>query len=123
MMIVVRLAPKSDLSKIWDYVEKNIIKEETTKYVTPLYATQAEGMMSVAIIFDVEETDDIAHFVTESLSKCEECHHSSTISLMKPIFFPIPKNRPKNIQRYVIRIYTHICFQFIYLILLEMKIL
>ena len=107
MMIVVRLAPKSDLSKIWDYVEKNIIKEETTKYVTPLYATQAEGMMSVAIIFDVKEIDDIAHFVTESLSKCDECHHSSTISLMKPIFFPIPKNRPQNIQRYVIRIYTH----------------
>jgi hypothetical protein len=107
MMIVVRLAPKSDLSKIWDYVEKNIMKEEATKYVTPLYATQAEGMMSVAIIFDVKEIDDIAHFVTESLSKCDECHHSSTISLMKPIFFPIPKNRPQNIQRYVIRIYTH----------------
>jgi hypothetical protein len=107
MMIVVRLAPKSDLSKIWDYVEKNVLKEEASKYVTPLYATQAEGMMSVAIIFDVKEIDDIAHFVTESLSNCNECHHSSTISLMKPIFFPIPKNRPQNIQRYVIRIYTH----------------
>ena len=107
MMIVVRLAPKSDLSKIWDYVEKSVLKEEASKYVTPLYATQAEGMMSVAIIFDVKEIDDISHFVTESLSKCDECHHSSTISLMKPIFFPIPKNRPQIIQRYVIRIYTH----------------
>ena len=26
---------------------------------------------------------------------------------MKPVFFPIPKEKPDNIQRYVIRIYTH----------------
>ena len=107
MMIIVRLAPKSDLGKIWDYVENNVIKEEATKYVTPLYATQAEGMMSVGVIFDVKDPDDIAHFITESLSKCEECHHTNTISLMKPIFFPIPKNRPEKIQRYIIRIYIH----------------
>ncbi len=107
MMIIVRLAPRSDLGKIWDYVENNVIKEETTKYVTPLYATQAEGMMSVGVIFDVKDPDDIAHFITESLSKCEECHHTNTISLMKPKFFPIPKNRPEKIQRYIIRIYIH----------------
>ena len=107
MMIIVRLAPRSDLGKIWDYVENNVIKEEATKYVTPLYATQAEGMMSVGVMFDVKDPDDIAHFITESLSKCEECHHTNTISLMKPIFFPIPKNRPEKIQRYIIRIYIH----------------
>jgi hypothetical protein len=107
MMIIVRLAPKSNVNKIWDFIENSITKEEATKYVTPLYATQAEGMMSVGVIFDVKDPDNIAHFVTESLSKCEECHHSSTISLMKPIFFPIPKKRPQNIQRYIIRIYTH----------------
>ena len=107
MMIIVRLAPRSDLSKIWDFVENSVIKEEATKYVTPLYATQAEGMMSVGVIFDVKDPDNIAHFITESLSNCEECHHTNTISLMKPIFFPIPKNRPQQIQRYIIRIYTH----------------
>ena len=26
---------------------------------------------------------------------------------MKPVFFPIPKKKPENIQRYIIRIYTH----------------
>jgi len=107
MIIIVRLSPKSDLNKIWDYVENHIIEEEATKYVTPLYATQAEGMMSVGVIFDVKDPDNIAHFITENLAKCEECHHTSTISLMKPIFFPISKNRPQKIQRYIIRIYTH----------------
>ncbi len=108
MMMIVRLFPKANLDKIWDFVE-NIIAKESTETVIPLYATQAEGMMSVGVIFDVKDPDNIAHFLTETLSesKCKECHHSKTISLMKPVFFPIPKEKPENMQRYVIRIYTN----------------
>ncbi|MBN2065955.1 MAG: hypothetical protein JW771_04005 [Candidatus Thermoplasmatota archaeon] len=106
MMIIVRLYPKSDLNKTWDFVE-NVIAKEGSEEVTPLYATQAEGMMNVGVIFDIKNPDNIAHFLTETLSKCEYCHHSKTISLMKPIFFPIPKKKPENIQRYIIRIFTH----------------
>ncbi len=106
MMIIVRLYPKSDLNKTWKFAE-DVIAKESTEGVTPLYATQAEGMMNVGVIFDVKDPDDIAHFLTETLSKCDHCHHSKTISLMKPVFFPIPKKKPENIQRYVIRIYTH----------------
>jgi len=105
-MIIVRLFPKSDLNKIWNHVE-NVIAKEKSEVVTPLYATQAEGMMNVGVIFDVKDPDNISHFLTETLSKFEECHHSKTISLMKPVFFPIPKRKPENIQRFVIRIYTH----------------
>ncbi len=106
MMIIVRLYPKSDLNKTWEFVE-NVIAKEVSEDVTPLYATQAEGMMNVGVIFDVKDPDNIAHFLTETLSKCEYCHHSKTISLMKPVFFSIPKKKPENIQRYIIRIYTH----------------
>jgi hypothetical protein len=106
MMIIVRLHPKADLNKVWKFVE-NTIEKESIKGVIPLYATQAEGMMSVGIIFDVKDPDDIAPFLTEAVSKCEECHHSNTVSLMRPIFFPIPKKKPATIQRYIIRIYTH----------------
>ena len=106
MMMIVRLFPKADLNETWKFVE-NIIAKEPTEGVTPLYATQAEGMMNVGIIFDVKDPDNIAHFLTETISKCEHCHHSKTISLMKPVFFTIPRDKPENIQRYVIRIYTH----------------
>jgi hypothetical protein len=106
MMIIVRLFPKADLNKAWQFVE-NVIAKESREGVTPLYATQAEGMMSVGIIFDIEDPDNIAHFLTETLSKCDHCHHSKTISLMKPVFFSIPKKKPENIHRYIIRIYTH----------------
>lgn len=106
MMIIARLYPKMDLNKVWNYVENEIAKE-STNLVTPLYATQTEGMMSVGVIFDVKNLDNIAHFLTENVAKCDDVHHTKTISLMKPVFFPIPKEKPDNIQRYVIRIYTH----------------
>jgi hypothetical protein len=106
MMMIVRMYPKTDLNKVWHYVE-NVIGKETSDVVTPLYSAQLEGMMSVGVIFDVKDPDNIAHFLTETLSDFDECHHTRTISLMKPVFFPIPKKKPENIQRFIIRIYTH----------------
>lgn len=106
MMIIVRLYPKTNLEKVWHYVE-NVIAKETSDVVTPLYSAQLEGMMSVGIIFDVKDPDNIAHFLTETLRDFDECHHTRTISLMKPVFFPIPKKKPENMQRYIVRIYTH----------------
>jgi hypothetical protein len=105
-MLIVRLFPKADLNEVWHYVE-DTISQESSELVTPLYATQAEGMMNVGIIFDVKNPDDIAHFLTETMTNCHACHRSKSISLMKPVFFPIPKKKPENIRRYIIRIYTH----------------
>ena len=106
MMMIVRMYPKTDLNKVWSYVE-NVIAKESSNEIIPLYSAQLEGMMSVGVIFDVKDPDSIAHFLTETLSGFDECHHTRTISLMKPVFFPIPKEKPENIQRYVVRIYTH----------------
>ncbi|HEC95159.1 MAG TPA: hypothetical protein ENI45_04245 [Thermoplasmatales archaeon] len=106
MLMIVRLYPKTDLSRIWNYVE-NEIKDDPSKPFTPLYATQTEGMLDVGIIVEVDDPDDICSFLTEELVKCDEIHHTKTISLMKPVFFPIPKKKPENIQRYVIRTYAH----------------
>lgn len=106
MLMIVRLYPKVDINKIWDYVEHEL-KERSLKSITPLYATQTEGMMDVGIIFDVKNPDDLTSFITEEIVKCPEVHHTKTISLMKPVFFPIPKKKPENIQRYLIRMYMH----------------
>lgn len=113
MMMIVRLYPKTDytnytynINKIWDFVEQKIT-QGSAQSITPLYATQTEGMMDVGIIFEVKHPDDVAHFLTEEIVKCPEVHHTKTISLMKPVFFPIPKRKPKNVQRYLIRVYMH----------------
>ena len=106
MLMIVRLFPKTDLGRVWNYIE-NKIKDEYSEQITPLYATQSEGMMNVGIIFDVKEPDSLSRFITEEIVKCDEVHHTKTVSLMRPVFFPIPKKKPENIQRYVIRIYAH----------------
>jgi len=105
MLMIVRLFPKTDISKVWNYVE-NHIKEENAE-VVPLYATQTEGMMNIGVIFDVKEPDSLTEFITEEIVKCDEINHTKTISLMKPVFFAIPKNKPENIQRYLIRVYAN----------------
>ena len=106
MMVIVRMFPKTDVNKVWNYIE-NVIAKESSDAVTPLYSAQLEGMMSVGVIFNVKDPDNIAHFLTETLSGFDECHHTRTISLMKPVFFPIPKKKPENIKRYLVRIYAH----------------
>ena len=106
MLMIVRLYPKTDLSRVWNYIE-NEVRDSDNKHITPLYATQSEGMMNIGLIFDVETLDDISNFITEEIVKCDEIHHTKTISLMKPVFFPIPKKRPDVIQRYIIRVYAH----------------
>ena len=106
MLMIVRLYPKTDISRVWNYVE-NELKDFKSENITPLYATQSEGMMNVGLIFDVNEPDNLSEFITEEIIKCDEVHHTKTISLMKPVFFPIPKKKPENIQRYLIRIYAH----------------
>jgi len=106
MFMIVRLYPKTDLSKVWNYIETEI-KDNPNKSFRPLFATQTEGMMDIGLIFDVEKPDDISEFITEDIVKCDEVHHTKTISLMKPVFFPIPKKKPEEIQRFVMRIYSH----------------
>ena len=106
MLMIVRLYPKTDLSRVWNYIEKEI-KEDPTKPYTALYASQSEGMMNVGIILDVNKPNDIASFLTDDIVKCDEIHHTKTVPLLKPVFFRIPKRKPEIIQRYLIRIFAH----------------
>jgi DNA-binding Lrp family transcriptional regulator len=106
MLMIVRLYPKTDLSRVWNYIE-NEIKDDSSKSYTPLYASQSEGMMNVGVIIDVKKPNDIANFLTDDIVKCDEIHYTKTVPLLKPVFFRIPKRKPEMIQRYLIRIFAH----------------
>ena len=54
--MIVRLYPKTDLSKVWNYIETEI-KDNPDASFRPLFATQTEGMMDIGLIFDVEQPD------------------------------------------------------------------
>jgi len=40
MLMIVRLYPKTDISRVWNYVE-NELKDFKSENITPLYATQS----------------------------------------------------------------------------------
>jgi hypothetical protein len=106
MLMIARLYPRTNLDRIWAFVE-NEVRATPSRSLTPLYATQTEGMMNVGIIFEAEDPEDIATFLTEEIPRCDEVHHTRTVSLVKPVFFAVPRERPQTARRYLLRLFAH----------------
>jgi len=51
-------------------------------------------------MIDVSNTDGLFKFFTKDLAQCDMIDRSRTLTLMYPIFHPVPKNRPENLHRY-----------------------
>ncbi|MEE9151621.1 MAG: hypothetical protein V3U20_07295, partial [Thermoplasmata archaeon] len=103
MMLIVRLIIKGDLKKVWDYLIKNL-KGKETKKVKPLYLSQLHGKNYISIIFHVEKIDYIVKFLVQQIGACEEIVDTQTLTLMKPVFLPIPIKRPENLCRFTIHL-------------------
>ncbi|MFQ6089035.1 MAG: hypothetical protein ACE5K0_09075 [Candidatus Methanofastidiosia archaeon] len=100
-MLIIRLYPRKDLEKVWDFVLKNF-EEYKSKTVKPLYISQLAGKNCISVILEVEHVNHIMEFLSEEIAGCEEISKTKTISLVKPVFLPIPKKRPKNLNRYTV---------------------
>ncbi len=103
MMLIVRLIVEGDIANVWNYLIKNL-KGKETKKVKPLYISQLQVKNYIGIIFDVEKIDYIVKFLVEQIGGCKEIVDTQTLTLMKPVFLPIPKDRPENLCRFSIHI-------------------
>lgn len=101
MMLIVRLIVKEDTEKVWNYLIKNL-KGKETKKVKPLYLSQLHGKNYISVVFDVEKIDYIVKFLVQQIGACEEIVDTQTLTLMKPVFLPIPKERPQQQCRFSI---------------------
>jgi DNA-binding Lrp family transcriptional regulator len=100
-MLIVRLIVKGDPSKVWSFLTKNL-KGKETKKVKPLYMSQLSGKNYMGVIFDVEKIDYIVKFLVQQIGACEGIVDTQTLTLMKPVFLPIPKERPNCLNRYTV---------------------
>jgi DNA-binding Lrp family transcriptional regulator len=100
-MLIVRLITKDDSEKVWSYLIKNL-KGKETKKVKPLYISKLHGKNYLGVIFDVEKIDYIVKFLVQQIGACEGIVDTQTRTLMKPVFLPIPKDRPDCLYRYTI---------------------
>jgi hypothetical protein len=103
MMIIVRLFPKDELSDSWDRILNNVEKI-SNKDCTPLYVSQQEERDFISIIYDVRDVDALADVLLKQIPSTANADKTRTITLLKPVFFPAPKDRPKLLQRYQVAI-------------------
>lgn len=99
MMLIVRVFPKNDLDDSWNDVLSNL-KKISTEYCTPLYISQQEEKDFMSIIFDVKDVDAFADVLVKGIPSAADSDKTRTITLLKPVFFPAPKDRPPKLERY-----------------------
>jgi DNA-binding Lrp family transcriptional regulator len=102
-MLIVRLIVKGDPAKVWSFLIKNL-KGKETKKVRPLYLSQLSGKNYIGVIFYVEKIDYIVKFLVQQIGSCEGITDTQTLTLMKPVFLPIPKERPECLYRYTVHL-------------------
>lgn len=99
MMIILRVFPKSDLTDSWQRVMNNLDKI-SNEHCTPLYVSQQEEKDFMSIIYDVKDIDSFADVLVKGIPPAANSEKTRTITLLKPVFFPAPKDRPSRLERY-----------------------
>lgn len=101
MLLIVRLIYEGEPEKVWDYLINNLRGRETKK-IKPVFISQLKGKNYVSVIFNVEKIDHLVKFLVEQVGECEGIQDTQTLTLMKPVFLPIPKDRPAEQCRFSI---------------------
>jgi hypothetical protein len=99
MMILLRIFPKQDLSDSWNRALANLEKI-SNKDCTPLYASQQEEKDFMSMMYDVKDIDSFADVLVKDIPSAANSEKTRTITLLRPIFFPAPKDRPEQLERY-----------------------
>ncbi|HXZ97955.1 MAG TPA: hypothetical protein VED24_01160 [Candidatus Acidoferrum sp.] len=102
-MIIVRLFPKDELGDSWDRILNNVGKI-SNKDCIPLYISQQEEREFISIMYDVKDVDAFADILLKQIPSTANTDKTRTITLLKPVFFPAPKDRPRLLQRYQVAI-------------------
>jgi len=99
MMLIVRLFPKEDLEDCWHRI-LNSFDEMHNENCTPLYISRQEEKDFMSIMYDVKDIDSFADVLVRKIPSAANSEKTRTITLLKPVFFPAPKERPEQLERY-----------------------
>jgi hypothetical protein len=103
MMFIIRFQIMKGKEELWNYIVDNV-KRWKTRSITPLYITErALPDEGVSLILDAKDPSSLANFLLKNFAKLDNVINITTVSLMKPRFFPVPEDTPK-LQRYTISV-------------------
>ncbi|MEM2870189.1 MAG: Lrp/AsnC ligand binding domain-containing protein [Thermoplasmata archaeon] len=99
MLLCLRLYPKGGLGELWKLIEaqkRNLFSEG----VMPLFAQQMEGREYIGINMDVQRLELIQSVFLKNIGTMISVDRTKTIPLIHPVFFPMPRGHPRNLERY-----------------------
>ena len=102
-MVIVRIFPSGALEESWNHVLGNL-EDLSNMYCTPLYLSQREEENIVTLIYDVKDPDHFADIVVKKIPALLRPEKMRTVTLLRPVFFPAPKERPQNLERYQVAV-------------------
>ena len=104
-MILLRVFPTGQLNQAWNDVLRNV-EGLSNELSTPLYLSQQEEKNFLTIIYDVQDADRFGDILVNGIPSMLKPEKTRTITLLKPVFFPAPKERPANLERYQVALRT-----------------
>ena len=108
MMLIVRMYPRYEVDKVWKVVEERVSKLKGNS-VVPLFMSEQDYQNYVSVIMEVHDADALADFFMANIASCEEIVRTTTVTLLKPAFFPVPKNVPEGTARYLVPVKMDPC--------------
>jgi len=103
MMVMVRIFPSGKLEESWNRVLDKL-EDLSNMYCTPLYLSQREEEKFMTLIYDIKDPDHFTDIVVKKIPELLRPEMMRTITLLRPVFFPAPKDRPQNLERYQVAI-------------------
>jgi len=103
MMIIVRIFPKGELEASWNRVLDNL-DSISNGYCTPLFLSRREVENRMSLVYDVKEMSSFADILVKRIPSLLQPEKTRTVTLLKPVFFPPPMDRPASLERYQVAI-------------------
>lgn len=101
MTVIVRLFAKKSLDKLWEDIENNLPKFKSERLI-PLYASQQEAKDYITVIFEASNFEVLKDVTTTNLPTLVDVRKTRTIPMLEPTYFLMPKEHPKDLDRYLI---------------------
>jgi hypothetical protein len=99
----VRVLPIGELNQAWEAILRNL-GDLSNEHCTPLYLSQQEEKSFLSIIYDVQDTDSLGDIIVKHIPATLRPEKTRAVTLLKPVFFPAPKDRPANLERYQVAV-------------------
>ncbi len=103
MIVIVRMLTDSDAKKLWDSIifQKDLLQSSLDKKGRLLYLTKRVGCNEASLFIHTNDLNGVIDLVLGPLGKIEGVTDISIIHLLRPRFFPVPKDT-YGMKRFVI---------------------